>query len=262
MGVALSSNSTESPFAFAGGVIGIISFAFTVGTFVRVMWINLHTMFEAPQQVHGYLLSLRTEIYEEKAYLKMIRRQCRKWHRSASKDKSASLMGIGLDEMSIKSMNETVKMLMKRFQEMERPFLSSEDAASVEELKHRGKNGNGRRKSGSGSQYYEHAAYGLPGDRRKRLSRDEEDDGPFVPLPALYGNFSFAHRLAWIRRKGEAQQLWEDLSRIQIRRMGRQVTAMSVLMDDFGGVTSQIQDDVGRIDQRMNNIVGVRRIND
>lgn len=44
------STTATSPFFLTTGIIGIVSFVFTLGTFVRVIWVNLETLNEAPHE--------------------------------------------------------------------------------------------------------------------------------------------------------------------------------------------------------------------
>jgi hypothetical protein len=48
MGVTVSSPTPTSPFFLATGIIGVVSFVFTLGTFFKVVWVNLDTLREAP----------------------------------------------------------------------------------------------------------------------------------------------------------------------------------------------------------------------
>ena len=47
MGVVVSTTATTSPFFLISGIIGMVSFAFTLGTFIKVVWANLTTLTEA-----------------------------------------------------------------------------------------------------------------------------------------------------------------------------------------------------------------------
>ncbi|KAI6804549.1 hypothetical protein KC361_g66 [Hortaea werneckii] len=85
MGIYLSTTAT-SPFFLTSGIIGFVSFAFTLGTFIRVLWSNFSTLGEAPHEVHTYLTNLRTELLEERANLKVMKKMCKKHHRMVSKN--------------------------------------------------------------------------------------------------------------------------------------------------------------------------------
>ena len=64
MGVTISS-TTLAPLSVASVVVGFVGFGFTLGTFFKVVWVNLDTLTEAPHEVPTMLTNLRTERDEE-----------------------------------------------------------------------------------------------------------------------------------------------------------------------------------------------------
>lgn len=275
MGVYLSTTA-YSPMAFTSAIIGFISFVFTLGTFLKVVWINLETMMEPSHEVHGMLTGLRTELLEEKASIRTMRRQSKRFYRQMQQDgMSDSLVGIELDEVTLKTMGDSVKGLIRRFRELERPFLESGNRGIDGWKDHRHPAGRKRRGS-DGSPYYEHSAYASPpeksGRRGSRGVRDVErgramdnddtmdEEEAFWAQRTQYAPFDFGRRFVWIRKKSEAQDLFETLSRVQIRRVARQVGGMSVLMHAYGSKTCRVEEIMERLDERMNRIVGVRRV--
>lgn len=274
MGVYLSTTA-YSPMAFTSAIIGFISFVFTLGTFLKVVWINLETMMEPSHEVHGMLTGLRTELLEEKASIRTMRRQSKRFYRQMQQDgMSESLVGVELDEVTLKTMGDSVKGLIRRFRELERPFLESGNRGIDGWKDHRHK---ARRRGSDGSPYYEHSAYANSppekggrrgsrgaGDVERGRVTDKDDtmdeEEAFWAQRTRYAPFDFGRRLVWIRKKSEAQSLFETLSRVQTRRIARQVGGMSILMHEYGSKTCRVEELMERLDERMNRIVGVRRV--
>ena len=265
MGVVIS-KSTLNPLSFVSTIIGFVSFVFTLGTFLKVVWINLETMSEAPNTVHAYLTNLRTELLEEKASIRIMMKQCRKYHRLAKAEGGETLLGIELDNVTLKTMDDTIKHLMKQFKELEKPFLLPGTAGIDGWKDHRH-----RRRTSSVSPYYEHSAYASPPEKaarrrshdgRGRRTEEQTDEEAYWAQRIQYADFNFKRRFAWLSKKSDAQSLFESLSRVQIRRIARQVGGMSTLMHEYGSSTLQTMEAVRRMDERMNRIVGIRRVND
>ncbi|KAF2215677.1 hypothetical protein CERZMDRAFT_34321 [Cercospora zeae-maydis SCOH1-5] len=71
MGIILCT-TRYAPFAFISGIIGIASSIFTLTTWLKVLWTNFETMCQAPHKVHAYLTTIRTELLEEKAGIRIM----------------------------------------------------------------------------------------------------------------------------------------------------------------------------------------------
>ncbi|KJY00579.1 hypothetical protein TI39_contig322g00020 [Zymoseptoria brevis] len=204
MGIIISKTEL-SPFSTATGIIGLISFVFTLGTFLKVVWINLEIMGQAPHEVHSYPTNLRTELLEERANMRAMRKQSKKHTRAMRKEQCGERpSGTELDDVSLKTMADTVRHLMKRFRALEQSFLEPGKDGIDGWSKHRS------RRDGSVSPY-DHAAYTkAPSGRRLTQDRgrrdDEEEDDAL-----RHCEFDLGRRLVWLRRKAEAQQLFETL---------------------------------------------------
>lgn len=268
MGVVVSTTSPTSPFFLTTGIIGIVSFAFTLATFFRVVWTNLETMTEAPHEVHTYLTNLRQELLEEKQSIRVMRKGTRNHHRNCKRDGREDLLGMELDEVTLKTMGDTIKRLIKSFRELERPFLEDGEAGIDNAVNHR-RSGR-RRDSSSGPPRYSHGAYASPPEKRHSRSeydregnlvmeKDDEDDA-FWAQRTNYANFTLKRRMQWLNRKAKAQQMFEMLSRVQVRRTARQVGGMAICMHEYGQGTLELKDTIQRIDERVNRVVGVRRV--
>ncbi|KAF2169280.1 hypothetical protein M409DRAFT_20506 [Zasmidium cellare ATCC 36951] len=260
MGVVISKTAL-SPFSLVTGVIGLVSFVFTLGTFFKVVWVNLETMSEAPHEIHGYLTGLRTELLEEKASIRIMRKQAKQYHRSIRKDERESFLGIELDDVTLKTMGDQVRSLIKKFKELEKPFLAPGSEGIGDWKDHRN-----RRRRDSSVSPYEHSAYASPPEKGQGNGRErgrriaEDDDDIFWAQRTQYAKFTLRRRFQWLARKAEAQNLFETLSRVQIRRIARQVGGMSWLMHEYGGKTCEMEEVMRRIDERTSRIVGVRRV--
>ncbi|KAF2719601.1 hypothetical protein K431DRAFT_286561 [Polychaeton citri CBS 116435] len=281
MGIIISSPVKTAPFTVVSTVIGFVSFAFTIGTFLKVVWVNLETVSEAPHEVHEYLNNLRQELIEEKASLRLLRRQCRrrhKWrdHHPSSADRGlGSFRGMELDDASLKTMNDMIKSLMRQFRDIEKPFLKEGEEGIAGEKRH-----HKRRNSSNGSPYYEHSAYAFPektsrrpsrargrsadrqaADRQaERLGRQEDDEETFWAQRVQYAKLTFLRRLKWIGAKPKAQGLFTTLSKVQTRRIAQQVGGIALLMHEHGNVTLDMEDRIRRIDDRVSRVVGIRRV--
>lgn len=231
------------------------------------------------------LTNLRTELLEEKASIRIMRKQSKKWKKQVQAESGNNLVGMELDEVTLKTMGDSVKWLIKRFKELERPFLVDGSEGIMEDEKRRNRrSAGGRRRNSSVSPYYEHSAY-APAPRhdedrngekngrsrsRARHRRDDDEDNYingddnadiFWAQRIQYCDFTFAKRFLWLRRKAEAQSLYESLTRVQIRRTARQVGGMSYLMHEYGDKSCQAELRLRRIEERLGNILGVRRVN-
>lgn len=273
MGIILST-TRYAPFAFISGIIGIVSFVFTLTTWLKVLWTNFETMGQAPHEVHAYLTNIRTELLEERASIRTMRKQCKKYHKQVRQNGGDTLLGMELDDATLKTMGDTVKYLMRQFQDIERPFLEpgSDGIANFDKHERQRR----RRKNSSISPYYEHSAYASPttekgdrarsrtgsrGRRRAQQQEDEEDDAEtYWAQRTQYRKFGFACRFAWLKKKSQAQDLFATLSRVQIRRIARQVGGLSMLVHQYGGATARTEEMLMRIEDKLSNIVGVRRI--
>ncbi|EMC98690.1 hypothetical protein BAUCODRAFT_378039 [Baudoinia panamericana UAMH 10762] len=271
MGVVVSSTSTTSPFFLTSGIIGFVSFAFTVGTFLRVLWVNIMTLGEAPHEVHSFLTNLRTELQEERASLKVMRKVCKRRQRLAERGGTYARLdnGLDLDDVTIKTMSDAIKHLIKQFRDIEKPFLEPGDHGIEEGTKRRK-----RRRSSRSISPYAHSPYNSPPEKAYARSRtdhdrlpryadergyEDDDDDRYWAQRTRYAHYSFWKRLAWISKKPQAQNLFSVLSRVQTRRIARQVGGLSYIITEYGNSAIETEEMVRRIDERMNRFVGVRR---
>lgn len=265
MGIVISTGTPTSPFFLTSGIIGFVSFAFTLGTFFKVVWTNIETMTEAEHEVHAYLTNLRQELLEEKQSIRIMRKGMRQHQRNCERDGTTDLLGIELDEVTLKTMGDSIKRLIRSFRELERPFLEEGEAGIDDALKHRKSK---RRNSSVELPRYAQEAYGSPREKsraRSRYGRDgyndkDDDDDLFWAQRTNYATYTWGRRMKWLRRKPQAQSMFETLSRVQTRRIARQVGGMAVCMHEYGQGTMELRETIQRIDERVTRVVGVRRV--
>ena len=109
------------PISYASIIVGFISFAFTVFTFLRVFWESIQTIWSAPKEVRQLLDNLRTELYGERAYFKNAIKQAR------SKSRNSTREAPEIAPLSI--LNDSIKSMMRDFRKLEAPFLDDADGA-------------------------------------------------------------------------------------------------------------------------------------
>lgn len=270
MGVVVSTDAPTSPFFLTSGIIGFLSFAFTFGTFFKVVWTNLETMTEAPHEVHTYLTNLRQELLEEKHSIRIMRKGMRSHYKACRREDREDLSGIELDEVMLKTMSDSIKRLCRQFAELERPFLEKGEAGISDAINHRKSSRRRRNDSSDAPRYSSHGAYASPPEKSRTRSeydrddnlavdKDEQDDA-FWAQRTNYASYTLGRRMKWLRRKAQAQQLFETLSRVQIRRIARQVGGMAMCMHEYGQRTVELGETTHNIDERINRVVGVRRV--
>lgn len=259
MGVVISTGAL-TPLSIVSITIGFISFGFTLGTFLRVVWVNVETLTEAPHEVHAYLTNLRQELLEERASLRMLKKNCkhRKKERNTSHGREVdALMSLELDEQSIKTMSDSVRMLIRRYERLELPFLESGEEGIQQATRRRTSK---RKGDEAQSPYYTHSAYGSYEKRPRSPDGDMDDEDRFWPQRVNYKRYGLSCRFKWLRRKADAQQLFETLSRLQTRRTARQVGGIAIMMHEYASRMSGSEETMHRIDDRLQNVVGVRRV--
>lgn len=220
------------------------------------------TMAEPAHEVHAFLTTLRTELLEEAASLKTMKRNIKRYrrdrnHRFVSDDAD-------LSDVSLRTMSDTIRHLIRQFEELERPFLVPGEQGIGGQTKRRK-----RRRNSTASPHYEHSAYASPPgetDLRNRSKHDRDDheksgdEDKYWAQRVEYAKYGWRKRLRWLYKKGQAQRLSETLTRVQVRRIAKQMGGFSLLIHEYGSGTVEMNEMVRRIDERMSRFVGVRRV--
>ncbi|OAG00850.1 uncharacterized protein CC84DRAFT_1053813, partial [Paraphaeosphaeria sporulosa] len=260
MGVTVS-HTTLAPVSLASTLIGFISFAFTLATFLKVFWQSIITLKAAPDEITDYLSNLKQALLEERRHLRKVRRRARKrsrgddggsWvgggtggRRSRSRRRSGGGGGGGKgprsyferDEQAFRSqgesealrvMRDAIRDMIRSFRVLEYPFLKPEfqDLDSA-----RWSTNTPREKSPA---YLQSPPEGSPW---------EDDDGEQAQAQGLsrsnrygseYKKCGMRERWLWLHRKGDVVTMSEGLSRIEVRRTAHEVGAVAMAVTDIG----------------------------
>lgn len=217
MGISVSKTAQLAPISAVSSVIGFISFAFTLGTFVRVFWENIWTLFQAKSEI-PVSCTLRRQLSLAKrqrsaAWVMQGVARAAKFRNGRTRalaqhgcaNKRQDLLGNlkqslyeerdhlrrlrkycrhdAAEEASLELLYRAVKNMLKSFKTIEEPFILDN---TVEKRP-----------------YSVH-----PGDAEDYYNTN-------------YCEPSFYQRLIWIRRRGSVLAMFEKLARIQTRRIAR-----------------------------------------
>ena len=175
--------------------------------------------------------------------------------------------GMELDEVSLKTMNDSIRHLIRRYRDLEKPFLEPGEHGIGDMANHRKRAR--RRNSSVSPPHHDHAAYSSPPEKTSRARsnhdrdnyvEDEAEEDAYWAQRTKYCEFTPRLRFKWLYRKAEAQNLMENLTRVQVRRVAKQVGGMAVFMHQYGAGTMELNETVRRIDERVSRVVGVRRL--
>lgn len=279
MGITIS-HTLFSPLSMVSTMIGFVSFAFTLGTFVKVFWSNLGTFGAAPQEIQDYLSSLKQGLLEERRHLRRARKRLRSIHRDKSHEpgaksgsddpesqhgykrrsrgrKSGRRYGPGTmhfnhDIQSMQSAGEseallvmrvTVRDLIKSFRQIEHPFLKIE-----------------YQKQGSAQWSNNNHPHG-PSEKSPYYSEDEVSDLHATDrLGHEYKKCGFKERWLWVRRKASVIKLSEVLNRVEVRRTAHEVGEVLSIVSNIGRDLGDMQGTMYALESRLNRVVGVRRV--
>ena len=290
MGVVVSSQSALAPIILASTIIGFVSFAFTVATFLRVFWENVMTIFSAGTEVHNTLSNIRQEMLEERASLRALRRHMRRRQEKeregvgtyGDRSKTGGLgsrdvfAGPELDEEVIRTLTDSLRHLIRRFSKIEAPFLEVGERSRRQDMavgttisRSRGKRRRRRSPRGDSVSPDRKADPYSSFDDEKRMPRRSRNvdvsgrDDPLHPSHdpgEMYCNVTLAKRIQWLRYRGAAMSLLQALSRLQTRRIARQVGEIATVMHDYSANFEEIRHNVAITVDKMNRVVGLRRV--
>jgi len=165
------------------------------------------TFMQAETQIHDMLNNLKQSLYEERFYLRKLRRRRYARRSSAHRHPQAhheKLLlrprGVGSDQ-SLQAMHTAVRHMIQRFDKLEVPFVMYDPQ----------KDRHGRRKShrDDWSDEHDHDRHEGPGA--------ECYDTEYKPV-------GFYQRCKWINARGSAKSLLESIQRLQMRRVAMQTT--------------------------------------
>jgi hypothetical protein len=247
MGVTLSTHSTLSPLSLASTIIGFVSFSFTIATLLRVFWGNISTVLNAHDEIHDYLGNLKVQLYEERQSLRNLRRHNKEW---GKRRRSKGLPLPRLDDLTIRSMQDTLRHLSRRFKTLERPFL---DQSSVPGRRR-------YRKSFSPNQRDTWDSEKGLRSQERALDKDPDDEDDPRTQGDVFCNITLGKRILWVRQRSDALAIMEAVSRLQTRRTARQVGEIAVALYEYGDTIEDLDESMQEIEVRFSKIVGIRRV--
>lgn len=247
MGVTLSTHSTLAPLSLASTIIGFVSFSFTVATLLRVFWGNILTILNAHDEIHDLLSNLRVQLYEERQSLRNLRRHNKEW---GKRRRSKGLPLPRLDDLTIRSMQDTLRHLARRFKALERPFLDRESASGRRRY---------RKSFSPNPRDTWDSEKGLRSQEREWDRELDDEDDPRTQGD-VYCNITLGKRILWVRRRSDALAIIEAVSRLQTRRTARQVGEIAVALYEYGDTIEDMDESMQEIELRFAKIVGIRRV--
>lgn len=260
-------------------IIGFVSFAFTLGTFFKVFWSNLGTFGAAPQEIQDYLSSLKQGLIEERRHLRRVRKRLKSIHRDKShgpgarsrsegyessyehkrrsrgrksRRKSRSgTMHFDRDIQSMQSAGEsgalqvmriTIRDLIQSFRQIEYPFLKPEYQTQGSAQW----SNNGRHYGPEKDPYYS--------------GGDISDLYATNRLGYEYKKCGFRERWLWVKRKASVISLSEVLNHVEVRRTAHEVGEVLSIVSNLGRDLEDMQEILFALEERLNRVVGIRRI--
>ncbi|TVY58627.1 hypothetical protein LCER1_G000390 [Lachnellula cervina] len=120
-----------SPISYASSVVGFTSFALTVLIWVHAFWSGFQTVLSAPREIPDAFSTLRQGLYEEREYLKQVRRRR---EGARDRDRDSKTKALYYEGGPTKVMNNALKDLIHDFKNYESPFLLSPHDGLEKEL--------------------------------------------------------------------------------------------------------------------------------
>jgi hypothetical protein len=286
MGITIS-HTNYAPISLVSTLIGFVSFAFTLGTFIKVFWSNLGTFAAAPHEINDYLSSLKQGLLEERRHLRRARRRLKTIKRDQSHGPGArggadsddeyergyashggkrrrrsgkrspmhfdrdiqSMRSSGEDE-ALRVMRVTVRDLIKSFRELEQPFLKAE--YQQQDSAH------WSTQPSSPSPYYPEKSpqYTASDDDSPNASHMQSTNR----LGHEYRTCGFKERWLWVRKKADVLNLSSVLSRVEVRRTAHEVGEVLSMVSDIGRDLEDMQQGIRAMEWRLGRVVGIRRV--
>lgn len=253
MGVTISKTSELSPISFVSTLFGFIGFALTIATFLRVTWENIQTFLGASTQISDLLGNLKQGLYEERAHLRKVRRWQRRRgsfqgsprggpdekHRRRSEHWYGDghsyhgyypdMKDLHDDDQSTRVMREAVRNMIRDFRALEQPFLRDDVESRFRDPHVR--NGEGYAPSDD-EEYYK----------------------------TEYRTTGYRERWLWLNRKGAVVDMMSQLSRLETRRIAKEVGEACLIVRGMERDFQVMDDRIWNLEQRMSRVVGLRRV--
>lgn len=296
MGITVS-HTNYAPISLISASIGFVSFAFTLGTFLKVFWANLGTFAAAPQEINDFLSTLKQGLLEQRRHLRRSRRRIKNIKRDHSHGpgaRSASDEEYGRGYSSsggkrrIRSSRRTGGADARKNMHFDRNIQSLRSAGEEDALRtlrvtlrdliksfrdleqpflkpeyQQLDSAHWSKTSASQSPYYPEKH--VQASAQHQFS---DDDSPHAShmratnrLGHEYKKCGFKERWLWVRRKADVVNLSSVLSRVEVRRTAHEVGEVLSMVCNIGRDLEDMQYGVQALEGRLSRVVGVRRVN-
>lgn len=268
MGITLSTASAINPLSFASTVIGFVSFALTLSNWLKLFHNSIITLFQAESEIHAYLGRLRIELWEEKASLRRLRQHNKDFSRTQHGTVKEQLK---IDDYTLQNMQDVIERLTTRFKTLEEPFLElPHQPHKILKKRHR-IDDTYTRESGWEDDHKQskqsiQSIIPSPQSTREDLNdNDDETDENDCDRDSLwsgndYCNITISKRFAWLKHRPEAVKLTESLTRVQTRRIARQVGEISLALYQYSNTVQGVKHQIESINVELGRIVSIRRV--
>jgi hypothetical protein len=291
MGITIS-HTNFAPISLISTTIGFVSFAFTLGTFIKVFWSNLGTFAAAPHEINDYLSSLKQGLLEERRHLRRSRRRLRSIHRDRShgpgarggsddeyargfssngekhkgrggfgraKSGKTGQMHFDRDIQSMRSLgaNEALRVMRVTVKDLIKSFRELEQPFLKPEFQQQDSAHWSTRHPSPSSYYPERPAQNINSD----------DDSPHAShmqstnrMGNEYRSCGFKERWLWVRKKAAVLNLSTVLSRVEVRRTAHEVGEVLNMVCNIGRDLEDMQQGIHTLEGRLGRVVGIRRV--
>jgi hypothetical protein len=294
MGVTIS-HTNYAPLSLISASIGFVSFAFTLGTFIKVFWTNLGTFAAAPHEINDYLSSLKQGLLEERRHLRRARRRLRNIKRDQSHGPGAR-SGSGSEseedeargghsrkrgdrrsgrrrrsgerklhmhfDRNIQSMrssgeDEALRVMRVTIKDLIQSFRDLERLFLKQEYQQQD------------PAHWSQTASPYQLEKHPNASQYaySDEDSPAAShmhatnrLGHEYRKCGFKERWIWVRRKASVLNLSSVLSRVEVRRTAHEVGEVLSMVCNIGRDLEDMQQGMHALEGRLSRVVGVRRV--
>jgi hypothetical protein len=294
MGITIS-HTNFAPISLVSTLIGFVSFAFTLGTFLKVFWSNLGTFAAAPHQINDVLSSLKQGLLEERRHVRRARRRLKSLrkdrshgpsarsgseddyakgyssggakrrsqtdtHRSRNRKRDPMHFDRNMQSMRSSTEDEALRVMRVTIKDLIQSFRVLEQPFLKPEFQNQ--DSAHWSTTQSPSPYYPekhaHSSAQYPAS---------DDDSPAVShmhatnrLGHEYKNCGFKERWLWVRKKAAVVNLSAVLGRVEVRRTAHEVGEVLSVVCNIGRDLEDMQHDIHTLEGRLSRVVGIRRV--
>lgn len=296
MGITVS-HTNYAPISLISASIGFVSFAFTLGTFLKLFWANLGTFASAPQEINDFLSTLKQGLLEQRRHLRRSRRRLKNIKRDRSHGPGArsgsdedygrgyssnggkrrsrpSRRGRGgdvrkdmhfdRDIQSLRSSGEkdALRTLRITLRDLIKSFRDLEQPFLKPEYQQLDSAHWSKNPDPPQSPYYTEKH-----PQSSAQHQFSEDDSPHAShmratnrLGHEYRKCGFKERWLWVRRKADAVNLSSVLSRVEVRRTAHEVGEVLSMVCNIGRDLEDMHHGMQALEGRLSRVVGVRTV--